>query len=290
MGKSWLLALKYSVRVLLFGVIRGKKMKLELLAEARCFLLDMDGTFYLGDHLLPGALEFIQVIRKRDLEFLFLTNNSSRHRRQYAEKIRRLGLDITEEKIFTSGEATAQFLTKQHPEAKVHVVGTPALEETIESFGFRLVTENPDVVVLGFDTTLTYEKLWRLCDFVREGIPYIATHHDLNCPIEGGYMPDIGAMIAFVETSTSRRPDIIVGKPHRPMVEALEFKTCLPAEAMCMVGDRLYTDIALGKHGLTTVIVLCGEARQEDLQDSEFLPDFVVENLGELAALLQSIP
>ncbi|OGO16864.1 MAG: HAD family hydrolase [Chloroflexi bacterium RBG_16_48_8] len=265
-------------------------MKLGLLARTLCFLLDLDGTFYLGDRLLPGALEFIDLLQERGLDFLFITNNSSHHRRHYAEKIRSFGLVISDDRIFTSSEATAQYIAKQQPEARLHVVGTPALEETFEGFGFQLTNENPDFVVLGFDTTLTYEKLWRLCDLVREGIPYIATHHDLNCPTEGGYMPDIGAMIAFVEASTGRRPDVIVGKPHRPMLESIELKVGISAKKLCMVGDRLYTDVALGKHGLTTVMVLSGEARQEDLRGSEFLPDFVLENLGELAALLRSIP
>ena len=265
-------------------------MELELLARTRCFLLDLDGTFYLGDRLLPGALNFMDVLEERGVDFIFLTNNSSRHRRDYAEKLRTLGLEISDERIFTSGEATAQYISWKQSGTKVYIVGTPALEETFESFGFELANKNPDFIVLGFDTTLTYEKLWRLCDFVREGIPYIATHPDLNCPIEGGYMPDIGAMIAFVEASTSRLPDAIVGKPHRPMVEALELKAGVPAEAMCMVGDRLYTDIALGAQGLTTVMVLTGEARREDLRDSDVQPDLVVEDLGELAALLQSIP
>jgi ribonucleotide monophosphatase NagD (HAD superfamily) len=103
-------------------------------------------------------------------------------------------------------------------------------------------------------------------------------------------MPDIGAMIAFVEASTDRKPDVIVGKPHRPMLDAIQLKMGVPAEEMCMVGDRLYTDIALGEHGLATVMVLSGEARREDLQGSEHQPDFVLENLGELAALLRSIP
>lgn len=265
-------------------------MDLELLAKIRCFLLDLDGTFYLGDRLLPGALDFMDVLEDRGVDFIFLTNNSSRHRREYAEKLRSLGLDISDERIFTSGEATTQYISRKQPGANVFIVGTPALEETFESFGFELTDENPDFIILGFDTTLTYEKLWRLCDFVREGIPYIATHHDLNCPTDVGYMPDIGAIIAFVEASTSRLPDVIVGKPHRPMVEALELKAGVPVEAMCMVGDRLYTDIALGAQGLATIMVLTGEASREDLRDSEVQPDLVVENLGELAALLQSIP
>jgi 4-nitrophenyl phosphatase len=265
-------------------------MELKSLAKIQCFLLDLDGTFYLSDRLLPGSLEFMQLLQQMDLDFVFLSNNSSRHRRYYADKITQMGFGISEEKIVTSSEATARYILREWPDSQVHVVGTPSLHETFRDFGIRLVDKNPDLVVLGFDTTLTYEKLWRLCDLVREGIPYIATHHDLNCPIEGGYMPDIGAMIAFVEASTGRKPDVVVGKPHRPMVEAIEASVGVPVEAMCMVGDRLYTDIALGKHGLTTVMVLSGEARKEDLRDSEFQPDFVVENLGELAAVLKSIP
>jgi 4-nitrophenyl phosphatase len=268
----------------------NENMEHEPLTKARCFLLDLDGTFYLGDRLLPGALEFMDVLKGRGLDFVFLSNNSSMHRRHYADKIRKLGFEITDEKIITSSEATARYILKERPGAKVHIVGTPALQETFEGFGIQLTEDRPDLVVLGFDTTLTYKKLWVLCDLVREGVPYIATHHDFNCPIQGGYMPDIGAMIAFVEASTGRRPDIIVGKPHRPMLEAIEVKVGVPVEAMCMVGDRLYTDIALGKHGLITVMVLSGEARREDLRDSEFQPDYVLENLGELAALLQSIP
>ena len=265
-------------------------MELKLLAKTRCFLLDLDGTFYLGDRLLPGALDLVHVIQEQGLDFIFLTNNSSQHGRHYGEKLRRLGLGIPDDKVITSSEATARYILREQPRAGVYVVGTPSLEETLERFGLLLTDEDPDLAVLGFDTTLTYEKLWRLCDLVREGIPYISTHHDLNCPTQGGVMPDIGAMIAFVEASTSRRPDVIIGKPHRPMLEAIQLKVGVPVEAMCMVGDRLYTDIALGQHGLTTVMVLSGEARREDLQGSEFQPDFVLENLGELATLLKSTP
>jgi len=265
-------------------------MDLELLSKTRCFLIDLDGTLYLGDRLLPGALRFIEILREREIQFIFLTNNSSRHRGQYGKKLRGMGVEISDDQIFTSGEATAKYLSRDQYGAKVYIVGTPALEEEFVDHHFHLVDEGPDVVVLGFDTTLTYNKLWRLCEVVRQGVPYIATHPDLNCPVEGGYMPDIGAMIAFVEASTGRRPDLIVGKPHRPMVEVLEMKIGVPAGALCMVGDRLYTDIALGELGLTTVMVLSGETRQEDLQDSAIQPDYVVENLGGLASLLQNIP
>jgi len=256
------------------------------LSRIRVFVLDMDGTVYLGDRLLPGATEFISLLRHRKIEFLFLTNNSSKHGGQYAEKLNRLGLDIPEAQIFTSGEATAIYLHRRHPGARLYLVGTPALEEEFRIRGLTLDEQNPEVAVLGFDTTLTYEKLWRLCDLVRAGKPYIATHPDFNCPVEGGYMPDIGAMIAFVEASTGRRPDVIVGKPHTPIIEALAERTRTPVDAICMVGDRLYTDIALGKAGITTVLVLSGETSRSDLEGAPHQPDYVVENLAELTRIL----
>ena len=260
------------------------------LNHIRCFILDMDGTFYLGDHLLPGALEFINLLKQRGTQFLFLTNNSSRHRRQYAEKIRRLGLALPEEAIFTSGEATAIYLARQKPNARLFVAGTPALEEEMTTHGFTLVEEQPDFIVLGFDTTLTYQKLWQLCDLVRAGYPYIATHPDINCPTETGYMPDIGALIAAVAASTGRQPDTVIGKPNAPIVAALSEKTGLPVQALAMVGDRLYTDIALGAAGLTTILVLSGETRPEDLPGSPYQPDYIVQDLAALAQALIALP
>jgi HAD superfamily hydrolase (TIGR01450 family) len=259
------------------------------LTGIRLFLLDMDGTFYLGDTLLPGALEFIDTCRSKGIDFLFLTNNSSKHRGQYVDKLRRLGLEITADKIFTSGEATAIYLRKQKPQAFLYVVGTPALEKEFENHGFTLVNREPHFAVLGFDTSLTYDKLWRLCDLVRAGTPYIATHPDFNCPLEnGGFMPDIGAMIAFVEAATGRRPDVVVGKPNRPIIEAVVERTGIPIKHICMVGDRLYTDIALGVTGVTTVLVLSGEASLKDLPNAPHQPDFVMQNLAKLDFAVQN--
>jgi len=257
------------------------------LAQVKCYLLDMDGTFYLGDHLLEGALQFIDTLRLQGKDFLFLTNNSSKSSAQYAAKISSLGLDIPDEKVFTSGDATAIYLKGRSPEARLYVVGTSSLEEEFCQHGFKLVNEKPDLIVLGFDTTLTYQKLWKLCDFVREGIPYIATHPDFNCPTPSGFMPDIGAMIAFVNASTGREPDLVVGKPNRLIVDAAAERMNLPVESLAMIGDRLYTDIALGQtSGITTVLVLSGETHPEDLDSSPFKPDYIFSNLGEVAVWL----
>jgi len=261
----------------------------EPLLNVDCFLLDMDGTFNLGEDLIDGSLYFIETLRELGKDFLFLTNNSSKHRRLYAQKIARLGLPIPEEKVFTAGEATALYLQRSYPDSKVYVVGTPSLEEEFSGHGFRLTEKNPDLVVLGFDTTLTYEKLWRLCDFVRAGLPYIATHPDFNCPTETGYMPDIGAMIAFVHAATGRKPDLVVGKPNRMIVDAVSQKYGYAIQQMAMVGDRLYTDIALGQtSGITTCLVLSGETNANDLLESPFQPTYTFENLGHIADWLKA--
>jgi 4-nitrophenyl phosphatase len=260
------------------------------LADVRCFLLDMDGTFYLGDHLIEGALKFIEVLRQQGCEYLFLTNNSSKDSGQYAEKITRLGLQIAREKILTSGEATAMHVQNQRRGARVFVVGTSALENEFLERGFTLVDETPDFVILGFDTTLTYTKLWKLCDFVRAGVPYIATHPDYNCPTETGFMPDIGATLAFVKASTGREADLVVGKPNRLFVEKAAERTGIPVSNMCMIGDRLYTDIALGQvAGIPTILVLSGETHAGEVSGSPFQPTYIFQNLGAVADYLNDL-
>jgi HAD superfamily hydrolase (TIGR01457 family) len=262
----------------------------DLLRQVRCFLLDMDGTFYLGEQLLEGALEFIEVLHQRGCEYLFLTNNSSKDSQQYVEKITRLGLPVSRDKILTSGEATAMHVQSEKLGARVYVVGTSALENEFRERGFTLTDETPDFVVLGFDTTLTYAKLWKLCDLVRAGVPYIATHPDYNCPTETGFMPDIGATIAFVKASTAREPDLIVGKPNRLFVEKAAERMGLPVSAMCMIGDRLYTDIALGETaGIPTILVLSGETQADEVAASPYQPSYVFQNLGAVAEHLMNM-
>jgi HAD superfamily hydrolase (TIGR01457 family) len=257
------------------------------LLEIKCFLLDLDGTVYLGNHLLPGAIEFTTFLKQMGLPFYFLTNNSSRSKKDYLQKLSRLGLAAKHDQILTSGEATAIHLKQQKPEAKIALFGTPSLEAEFQTHGFQLVTQSPDFVVLGFDTTLTYEKLQRLCDLIRAGTPYIATHPDINCPTPDGFIPDIGAIIAFVAASTGRQPDTIVGKPHTTIISAAVKKSGLQKEHLAMVGDRLYTDIAMGQAGITTVLVLSGETKPKDLLNAPIQPDFVFENLAGLFAHYQ---
>jgi HAD superfamily hydrolase (TIGR01450 family) len=177
----------------------------------------------------------------------------------------------------------------EYADVTVFPMGTAALDEELALHGLGTEMEKPGLVLLGFDTAITYEKLWKLCDLVRTGLPYIATHPDFNCPVEGGFMPDTGAVIAFVQASTGRKPDKIIGKPNRWMVDILSEKMGVEPAHMAMVGDRLYTDIAMGETaGITTCLVLSGETRREDLTDSIFQPDYIVENLGELGRWLET--
>lgn len=264
--------------------------KFDSLSQVRCFLLDMDGTFYLGEHLIEGALKFIDVLSQQGREYLFLTNNSSKDSQQYAEKITRLGLPVSRDKILTSGEATAMHIQSQKPGARVYIVGTSALENEFRERGFVLTDEAPDFTVLGFDTTLTYAKLWKLCDLVRAAVPYIATHPDYNCPTETGFMPDIGATIAFVKASTGREPDLIVGKPNRLFVEKAAERTGVPVSAMCMIGDRLYTDIALGETAdIPTILVLSGETQADEVATSPHQPSYIFQNLRAVADYLMNM-
>ncbi len=258
-----------------------------LLIEAKAFLLDMDGTFYLGESLLPGALELLEHLNHHGLPFSFLTNNSSRSKQDYVNKLTELGVREGDARVFTAGDATIAYLKKHHSGSKVFLLGTPSLAESFKSAGLELSESVPEVVVIGYDTTLTYARLSTFCRFVRQGLPYFATHPDFNCPSPEGPVPDIGAMMSLVEASTGRKADVVIGKPNPAIVNALAEEWGLEPKEMVMVGDRLYTDIALGKTaGIRTVLVLSGETKLEDLASTIYQPDLVCKNLAELASYL----
>ncbi len=259
---------------------------MEKLREIRCFILDMDGTFYLGNRLLPGALAFMDYLQASGRDALFLTNNSSRSAGYYAEKLTRLGWPAKPEDILTSGEATALYLRNIRPQARIYLVGTPDLEQEFAASGFVITADRPDFVVVGFDTTLEYGKLATACSLIRADVPYIATHPDINCPTEDGYIPDCGAIMALIKASTGRSPKVI-GKPNPEIIEAIFARKCYRPQQMAMVGDRLYTDIATAANaGIKGVLVLSGETRPEDLAAAKVRPDFVFDHLGGLRQAL----
>jgi len=260
---------------------------LHRLRNIETYLLDLDGTFYLGSNLYPWSLPFVETMNRLGRRFIFVTNNSSQNAKHYVQKIRGMGVEITEDQVFTSGQATIYYLKKHNYPRKLYLVGTPALEEEFREAGFMLTDKDPETVVLGFDLTLTYEKLRTACDLIRQGLPFIATHPDFNCPTPEGPIPDCGAMIALITASTGVKPKII-GKPYPEMIEALRARYGLENPAtIAMVGDRLYTDLAMAEAaGIVGILVLSGETQRADLQVSEVQPDLVLENLGEITKAL----
>ena len=257
------------------------------LQDVKCFLLDMDGTFYLGGQLIEGSLSFIEKVQATGRDFLFLTNNSSHNANFYVEKLARMGLTVDRSKVLTSGEATADKLNELYPGKRAFVLGNEYLVEELKEAGIPIDQENPEIVVAGYDTTLDYKKMTTVCDFVRAGLPYIATHPDFNCPTETGFAPDLGAIMAFIEASANRRPDLIVGKPNPGIVEAALRRTGLRVDQLAMVGDRLYTDIETGRRsGMLSILVMSGETTEAMLAASEIKPDLKFGRLADMNELL----
>ncbi len=262
-------------------------MPADNIASVRCFVLDMDGTVYLGSRLLPGALDFFAYLRRSGRDFLFVTNNSSRHAEYYSNKLTKLGIACHAGSILTSGEATAFYLNTLKPKARIFLLGTPELEEEFTREGFTLTEDRPDFVVLGFDKTLTYAKLVTACDLIRHGVLFVATHPDLNCPTESGYIPDCGAMTALITASTGVHPKVI-GKPNREIIDMILRKKNYQPAQLAIVGDRLYTDMTTGFNAqIRTVLVLSGETKAADLAGSSIKPDHVCRDLAELTEWLQ---
>lgn len=261
-------------------------MKEQLLKETELFVLDMDGTFYCGDKLIEGALEFLEEVKRCGKRFLFFTNNSSCAPKEYLLKLERMGCLIDRSQIMTSGDVAISYLKYNYPGRKVFLMGTPELEEDFIREGITLVQEDADIVMTAFDKTLTYEKLERGCTMLRNGALFLSTHPDINCPVEGGFIPDCGAICAAMSLSTGKQPKYL-GKPYRETVDMVLARTGVPLEKLAFVGDRLYTDIATGvSHGAKGFLVMSGETTMEDLQASEIQPNAVFENLGEMGRIL----
>ena len=254
-----------------------------LLKQIRCFMLDMDGTLYLDDQWIEGALDFLGHIVHLGKKYVLLTNNSSKSREMYFEKLEKMGLRVESEQLVTSGDATIDYISREMRDKKVFLMGNKTLKEAFRKKGIVLDEENPDLVVTAFDTEFDYAKMVKLCGLVRSGLPFIATHPDLNCPTKTGFVPDIGAIHAYVEASTGRRPDKIIGKPNSEIVEYTMRVAGIDKTHTAMVGDRLYTDIPTGvNNGLLSVCVLSGESSPDEVSEYEIQPHLVFDSVKEM--------
>ncbi len=254
-----------------------------ILKKITCFALDMDGTIYLGEEWIDGAKDFLKAVTKAGKKYVFLTNNSSKNPQAYVEKLRGMGLEAHKGQIVTSGMASIAFLKKNFPGRRVYLLGNELLKSEFQEEGILLDEKDPEVVAVGFDTTLTYEKMCRVCGLVREGLPYIATHPDYNCPTETGFIPDIGAICAFIHASAFRWPDMVIGKPNGEIMDYLARQAGAKKEEIAMVGDRLYTDVAAGvNNGYTGILVLSGEAGMGDVEKSQVVPHLIFTSVKEM--------
>lgn len=252
------------------------------LEKIKLYCLDMDGTVYLENTLLPKVKETINYLRSK-AKIVFLTNNSSKSAASYIEKLHNLGVEINRDEIYTSGQATCEYLNKYYLNKSVYLVGTKALKEEFKAYNIPLNAKNPDLVVLGYDTTLTYKKLVKLTTFLNQGKPYIATHPDINCPATPYYVPDIGSMIALIKTSCQREPDVICGKPYQIMGETLKNRFHLESDEIAMVGDRLVTDIAFANNNdFLSILVLSGETNLDYYQKQDIKAKIVLNSIADL--------
>jgi NagD protein len=247
------------------------------------YLIDMDGVVYRENHLIPGAAQFIRRLQDERIPFLFLTNNSQRTRRDVATKLRRLGIDVGEEHVFTCAMATARFLADQKPHGTAYVIGEGGLLTALHTHGYSIVDRDPDYVVIGEGRTLSFENVEAALGMILGGAKLVATNPDPNCPTgNGGTRPGCGAIVAMLEAASGRRA-FSVGKPSPIMMRAARKALNLDASHTIMVGDTMETDILGGvQMGYRTLLVLSGGTRMEDLARYAYVPDKVVSSIADL--------
>lgn len=268
------------------GDVLNKRLK-----EIRHLALDLDGTLHIGGTLFDFSLGFIQTLRHLNIGCTFLTNNSSQSDREYVVKLREMGIEVELGDIYTSANGTIDYL--RHDSQLKHctrlfVLGTEKLQDQFAEAGFTVCDTEPEVVVVGFDTGLVYDRLALAAYWIQQGRPYLATHPDLVCPTDQPLvLPDCGAICQLLQAATGRMPDAVLGKPNVAMLDGIRQRLGLEHTQIGMVGDRIYTDIAMARNaGILGVLVLTGEAQVGDLRETSDCPDVVVENVAELGRML----
>lgn len=257
------------------------------LKSIECFVLDMDGTVYLGRRLLPGALELLELLAQRGVCYRFFTNNSSKSPEDYAEKLFRLGFGA-QPRVITSGDVSADYIIKTYGAgARVYAVGTVSLVRQLEACGIVCTDETPDCVLVGFDTTFDYAKADRAVALLRAGAPYLATNIDAVCPLEDdAVLPDCASICAMLTHATGRLPKYL-GKPFPETARYITAATGVPAEKTAVVGDRLYTDMRLAlDNGMCAIGVLSGEMTRADVDAGPDKPHFLIESVEALCRML----
>lgn len=258
-----------------------------LINQVRHFVLDMDGTFYLGNRILPNSLAFLDAVTKSGRDYLFFTNNSSTSPEAYIKKLAKMDCHITPRQIMTSADVTIEYLTHHEKGKKVYLLAVPEVMKSFAEAGVELSDTEADIVLVAFDKTLDYQKLVKACDFIRSGARFFATHPDINCPVEGGFIPDVGSFIALISASCGGVKPYILGKPYAATLDMIVEETGWKKEEIAFVGDRIYTDVATGvNNGAKGILVLSGEADWETVRTSSITPDGIFDDLGAMIPYL----
>ncbi len=248
------------------------------------FIIDMDGVLYRGNKKIEGADKFISFLLEHGIPFVLATNNSTKTRKMYVEKLQRMGIYVKKEHIITSAYVTAETLRKEEKKGDVLIIGEVGIFEEFRRIGWNPLSlekwKEANYVVVGMDTTLTYQKLKAGCLAINNGAKFVATNDDKNFPSEEGLIPGAGSIVAALETATGKKA-VVMGKPNEPYLKVLLSK--LGAEGLWVVGDRMETDMLLAdKLNAKKVLVLSGVAKKGDA-------DIIVKNVGELPEILESM-
>lgn len=253
------------------------------------FIFDLDGTVYRSDKLIAGADEVIRLLRERGRKVVFLSNKPIQTREDYASKLTRLGIPTKPDEVINSTLVMTNYLKKNGPQAKLFVVGeTPFIEE-LKRAGFEITEEPKEIeyVVVAFDRTFDYRKLNIAFQAIKLGAHFVATNPDRTCSVEGGEIPDCAGMIAAIEAVTEKKVEVIVGKPSPIMIQTVLEVLRLKPEDCILIGDRLETDIRMGREsGMSTGVVLTGVTDEKTLKESSIHPDFIFESIADVENLL----
>lgn len=251
----------------------------------RGLILDLDGTIYLGDELVPGAKYTLERLRENGCRVVFLSNKALQKRSTYVKKLNNLGIQTDEDDVVNSSYVTAHHLSQTSPGANVYVIGERPLIEELRSVGLR-ISEDPtkiDYVVASFDRDFHYDKLQIAYDAIMHGANFVATNPDRTCPVKDGEVPDAAGMIGAIEGVTGKKVEKIAGKPSKLMVDAALDRLNLSRDECLLVGDRLETDIKMGnENGIKTALVLSGVSSRKDLERSSVKPTYVLKDISEL--------
>lgn len=257
--------------------------------------LDMDGTIYMGSTLFPFTKDFLAKLTRLGIGYSFLTNNPTRSIADYLKKLAKLGIEATDEEMYTTAVATIEYLKARMPEVKrIFALGTPSMIREFEEAGFEMAAcdanDRPDALIVAFDTTLQYDRLCHAAWLAQQGVPYIATNPDRVCPTDQPtVLVDCGSLTTCIEHATGRKPDLVIGKPNPDMLSGIMYRYNLKPDEVAMCGDRIYTDVATAQNaGGMGVLVLSGETTKETALNNDPMPDITCRDISVLGDLLEA--